>query len=353
MEMSFCSEQDVMDVVDAMMAEVCATAEVEYPVDVPRITYAEAMDRYGMDAPDMRFGMLLHDVGEIVKKTDFKVFTGALENGGLVKAICPKGGAKFTRKEIDAYTAYAAEFGAKGLAWCKLEGGDFAGGISKFLSDEVKAELKSATGAEEGDILLFMADKPGVVNRVLGELREKLGADLNLYKEGDMAWCWVTDFPLVEWNEDEGRWDSLHHPFTAPNFNDLDKIESDPGSVRSRAYDLVCNGHELGGGSIRIHDLDMQKRVFELLGIGEAEAEEKFSFLLSALKYGAPPHGGVAMGLDRIVMLLTGMPSLRDVIAFPKTQRGTCPLTDAPSRIDEKQLAELDVKLIAPPEEVQ
>jgi aspartyl-tRNA synthetase len=353
MEMSFCSEQDVMDVVDAMMAEVCATAEVEYPADVPRITYAEAMDRYGMDAPDMRFGMLLHDVGEIVKKTDFKVFTGALENGGLVKAICPKGGAKFTRKEIDAYTAYAAEFGAKGLAWCKLEGGDFAGGISKFLSDEVKAELKSATGAEEGDILLFMADKPGVVNRVLGELREKLGADLNLYKEGDMAWCWVTDFPLVEWNEDEGRWDSLHHPFTAPNFNDLDKIESDPGSVRSRAYDLVCNGHELGGGSIRIHDLDMQKRVFELLGIGEAEAEEKFSFLLSALKYGAPPHGGVAMGLDRIVMLLTGMPSLRDVIAFPKTQRGTCPLTDAPSRIDEKQLAELDVKLIAPPEEVQ
>ncbi|MFP4052694.1 MAG: aspartate--tRNA ligase [Phycisphaerae bacterium] len=349
LEMSFCSEKDVMGVVDAMMSAVCTAAGKQYPAEVPVISYEEAMNRYGLDAPDMRFGMLLCDVGDIVARTDFKVFTGAIESGGAVKVLCPRGGAKFTRKEIDAYTAYASEFGAKGLAWCKLEGGEFAGGVSKFLSDEVKAELKQRTGAEEGDILFFMADKLSVVHRVLGELREKLGRDMELYDPADMAWCWVVDFPLVEWNEDEKRWDSLHHPFTAPKFEDLDKLESDPGSVRSRAYDLVCNGHELGGGSIRIHDLSMQKKVFTLLGIAEQEAEEKFSFLLDALKYGAPPHGGVAMGLDRIVMLMTGRPSLRDVIAFPKTQKGACPLTDAPSPVDDRQLAELDLKVITPP----
>jgi aspartyl-tRNA synthetase len=293
--------------------------------------------------------MLLRNVSDIVKKSDFKVFTETLAHGGIVKGLCVQGGAKFTRKEIDAYTAYAADFGAKGLAWVKLENGTFAGGFSKFVTPEVGAELREALGAKDGDLLFLVADKPAGANKALAALRSKLGKDMGLYKDDDFQWCWVTEFPLVDWNEEEHRWDAMHHPFTSPMPEDLDKLDTDPGAVRARAYDLVCNGTEMGGGSIRMHSVDMQAKVFGLLGINKESAEARFGFFLQALRFGAPPHGGLALGLDRIVMIMTGASSLREVIAFPKTQRGTCPLTDAPTPVDDKQLAELDIRVIAPP----
>jgi len=350
-EMSFCTERDVMDVTNRVLRAVCELAGKPFPDAPPVMTYAEAMSSYGTDRPDLRFELKLSDVTEIVRGTDFKVFAQAIASGGAVKVICPPGGAKFTRKEIDAYTAYAGEYGAKGLAWCKVQADAFAGGVAKFLDGDVQDRLRRATGAAAGDILFFVADETATVHKVLGALRCRLAEDLALYDPGEFKWCWVVDFPLVEWNEQQGRWDSLHHPFTSPNPEDLEKMDSSPGDVRSRAYDVVCNGTELGGGSIRIHSADLQRRLFALLGIGEREAHEKFEFLLDALKYGAPPHGGVALGLDRIVMILTGGQSLRDVIAFPKTQRGACPLTGAPAAVDERQLAELDLKLLAPPRE--
>ncbi len=351
LEMSFVRESDVMDVTNRLMASVCQAAGKPFPKDVPIIPYPEAMEKYGIDRPDLRFEMLLTDVGPVVAKTGFKVFTGALEAGGIVKCICPKGGAKFTRKEIDEYTALVADYGAKGLAWCKLENGDYAGGIAKFLSDPVKAELKQATGAQDGDILMFLADKPRVVNAGLAALRSRLGRDLDLIDPEAMAWCWVTQFPLMEYSEDDDRYYALHHPFTMPHPDDLDKLDTDPGNVRSRAYDIVCNGLEMGGGSVRIHSPQLQRRVFAALGISEEEAREKFSFLLDALRFGAPPHGGLALGLDRVAMVMAGGESLREVIAFPKTQRGTCPLTDAPGTVEEVQLAELSLRVISPQKE--
>jgi aspartyl-tRNA synthetase len=348
-EMSFAAEADVMGVTNQVMRAVCQAAGHRFPDEIPVMSYAEAVGVYGSDAPDLRFELPLKDVSDIVAETEFKVFSNVLAAGGAVKAICPPGGAKFTRKEIDGLAAFIADFGAKGLAWCKVEGGQFAGGVAKFLGDDVRERLCERLGAGEGDILLFVADKPAVVHKALGALREKLGADLGLYDADAFAWCWVVDFPLVEWNEEQGRFDSLHHPFTSPKFEDLERMASDPSAVRSKAYDLVCNGVELGGGSIRIHSSELQKRIFALLGIGEDEAHVKFDFLLDALTYGAPPHGGIALGVDRIVMMLVGGQSLRDVIAFPKTQRGTCPLTGAPSEIDDRQLAELDLKILVPP----
>ncbi|GAH60059.1 unnamed protein product, partial [marine sediment metagenome] len=279
-----------------------------------------AMDKYGSDKPDMRFELLLRDVSAILKDCPFKVFGDAISAGGIVKGLCIPGGAKFTRKEIDSHTAFAGEYGAKGLAWCKVESGGFAGGVAKFLDAGMQAALREAFGAGAGDILFFVADALATANKALAALRCKLGKDLNLYDHDDFAWCWVTDFPLVEWNEDEQRWDSLHHPFTSPRPEEMDKLETDPASVRSRAYDIVLNGVELGGGSIRIHSPQIQERIFALLGIAEAEAHERFDFLLEALRFGAPPHGGIALGLDRIVMMMVGGESIREVIAFPKTQ---------------------------------
>jgi len=353
LEMSFCCRQDVMDITNRILRAVCRVADKPFPSDVAVISYAQAMEQYGTDRPDLRFELKLCDVSEIVACSPFKVFQDALAGGGVVKAICPPGGAKFTRKEIDAYAAQACELGAGGLAWCKVEGGALVGGSAKFLTDKIPAQLIERTGARDGDILFFVADKPAVASRVLGALRTKLGKDLQLYSPDDFTWCWVVDFPLMEWNEQEHRWDSLHHPFTAPRDEDLDRLEIDTAGVLAKAYDIVCNGTELGGGSIRIHNTQLQQRIFNLLGIDEQQAHVKFDFLLNALRFGAPPHGGLALGLDRVVMILLGAASLRDVIAFPKTQRGICPLTNAPSVVDEKQLAELDIKTIVPPTGVE
>jgi aspartyl-tRNA synthetase len=348
-EMTFVDRDDVMKVINNIMREVCAVAGKGFPDEVEVMTYADAIEHYGIDRPDLRFDMKLYDVGDILAASEFKVFAGALASGGIVKMIVPPGGASFTRKDIDGYTAYAAEYGAKGLAWTKLEKGQASGGVAKFIPAEMLEELKARSGAKDGDILFFMADDAATVNKVLAALRVKLGRDLKLYDPAELAWCWVVDFPLVEWNPDEKRWDALHHPFTSPLPEDEHLLDSEPGKVRARAYDIVCNGTELGGGSIRIHSPELQQKIFGLLGINPEQAKAKFDFLLDALRFGAPPHGGVALGLDRIIMIMTGSASLRDVIAFPKTQRGSCPMVSAPSAVDDKQLAELDIQVIAPP----
>ena len=349
-EMSFATEADVRAVTNEVFGEICRVCGRPFPDEVPLMSYAEAMDRYGIDRPDMRFEMLLSDVSDIVGTTDFQVFRNSIARGGVVKGLCAPGGAKFTRKEIDAYTAHAADFGAKGLAWCKAEAGGFVGGTAKFLDQTVQAALRERFGANAGDLLMFVADELPAANKALAALRSKLGADLNLYGPDDFAWCWVTDFPLLEWNADEGRWDSPHHPFTAPRPEDLDKVAAgEPEGVLSRAYDIILNGTELAGGSIRIHDPEVQRQIFGLLGISEEEAQSRFGFFLRALEYGAPPHGGIAFGLDRVVMLMVGADSLREVIAFPKTQRGQCLLTDAPSHVDEQQLRELGIRVAIPP----
>ena len=348
-EMSFVTEADVMAVTNNILRSVCELGGKEFPAEVPVMTYAEAMRRYGSDRPDLRFGMELVDIAELAGQCDFGVFKSALSAGGAVKCICVPGGADMTRRQTDALAEWAKEFGAKGLAVTKVIAADkLETGIAKFLVP-IAAQLIECCGASAGDLLCFAADSSDVVNRVLGELRCKLAGERDMIPADVLKWLWVVDFPLVAFNDGEKRWDSLHHPFTSPNYEDVALLDSSPGEVRSRAYDIVCNGTELGGGSIRIHNLDMQKRVFALLGIAEEEAHAKFDFLLNALRFGAPPHGGIALGLDRIVMMMVGGQSLRDVIAFPKTQRGQCPLTGAPAEVDDKQLAELDLKVLVPP----
>ncbi|MEM0913329.1 MAG: aspartate--tRNA ligase [Planctomycetota bacterium] len=343
LEMSFVDRDDVMAMVEGMIRKVWqGILGVEVP-EIRRMPYAEAMSRYGSDRPDLRFGMELVDVTELAGKTDFKVFKNAIDAGGAVQVIRVPGGAKMTRKETDALAEWVKQFGAGGLPITKVEGGTCASGIGKFVAS-IASDLIAATGAEDGDLLCFgVSSKLSVVQRVLGELRVKLAKDLGLIKPGQWEWLWVVDFPLVDWNDEHKRWDSLHHPFTAPKPEDEGKLESAPGEVLSNAYDLVLNGSELGGGSIRIHRSDVQQRIFDLLGIGEAEAKEKFGFLLDALRFGTPPHGGLAFGLDRIVMHLCDTTNIRDVIAFPKTQTGADLMTEAPAPVEQLQLNELQL----------
>lgn len=346
MELSFVDEEQVIDVVEGMIAALFKkTRDLDVGQSFKRITYDEAMARFGTDRPDTRFGLELVDLTDIAAACDFKVFRGAAESGGTVRAINAKGCATFTRKELDDLTDFAVQFGARGLAWVKVkEDGSWQSPIAKFFSDAERQRIAETLEAAPGDLLFFGADKPSIVFQVLGELRCELARRLEMLDKNDFNFIWVTDFPLVEYDEKEKRFQALHHPFTAPRESDVDKLDEDPGSVYSRAYDLVLNGTEIGGGSIRIHDPKIQLKVLKALSITEEEAEEKFGFLLKALQYGAPPHGGIAFGLDRLLMLITGSDSIRHVIAFPKTQKATCPLTDAPSRVERKQLTELHIR---------
>ncbi|MDI3547673.1 MAG: aspartyl-tRNA synthetase [Halanaerobiales bacterium] len=344
-EMSFVSEKDIFRVVDGLMRRIFGLRGIEIPEEIPVMTYREAMDKYGSDKPDLRFGMELKDISGIVKDSEFKVFSNTVSNGGLVKGINFKGGADSPRSKIDGYTDYVKIFKAKGLAWMALKEDGLKSPLAKFLSEAEIEGIKEAMGAENGDLLLLVADKPAVVADSLGNLRLKIAREEGLIPENKYEFLWVTDFPLLEYDEEEGRYVAKHHPFTSPLAEDIPLLETEPEKVRSRAYDLVLNGEELGGGSIRINNRELQQKVFKALNIDEAEAEEKFGFLLEAFEYGTPPHGGIAFGLDRLMMILSGADSIRDVIAFPKTQKATSPMTKAPSKVSEKQLRELNIRV--------
>jgi aspartyl-tRNA synthetase len=322
--------------------------DVDFPEPFPSMTWAEAMERFGIDRPDLRFGLELKNVSDIVANADFKVFASVVKNGGLVKAINAKGCADFTRKQIDELTEFAAVYRAKGLAWIKIKEDQWQSPIAKFFSDAEKEALKQRLDLEPGDIVFFVADKPNITNEALGQLRNELARRLGLIDDNEFKFTWITHFPMFEYDETEKRYQALHHPFTAPMEADIDKLESNPLDVNSRAYDLVLNGVEIGGGSIRIHDSELQERVLKCLGIGKEEANEKFGFLLEALTFGAPPHGGLAFGLDRLVMLICREDSIRNVIAFPKTQKATCLMTQAPSKAVAAQLRELAIKTVKP-----
>ena len=356
-ETSFLNEDDITSLMEEMIDLLFKKVlDIKLPSPFPRMSYQEAMNRYGSDRPDIRNPLELINVGDLMKTVDFKVFSGpANMEDGRVAALNVPGGSSLTRKEIDDYTTYVSQFGAKGLAYIKVN--DVALGreglqspILKFLPDDVVKNIIERTKTMSGDLIFFGADKTKIVNDALGSLRSKLGHDLNLLKD-KWAPVWIIDFPMFEYNNEEKRWESLHHPFTSPNTDDIESIKKDPGGAISRAYDLVMNGIELGGGSIRIHDAEMQKAVLDLLGIEKEEAQEKFGFLIDALGFGCPPHGGIAFGLDRTVMLMTESESIRDVIAFPKTQTASCLLTSAPASASTKQLQELGIKLSKPKSE--
>ena len=346
-EMSFVDREDVMGVMEGMIATVFRDAigvDVELPMQ--RITYAEALDRFGVDNPDLRFGLELVELSELVKDSGFKVFADVVKGGGIVKALNAKGCGTFSRKEIDDLTDFVKIYGAKGLAYAKVTEEGWQSPIAKFFTADELSGLNKVLDVQVGDLLLFVADSFRVANESLGRLRGHLGHKLGLTSKSDFRFVWVTDFPLLEWDGEARRHVAVHHPFTAPMDEDVPLLDSAPGRARAKAYDLVLNGSEIGGGSIRIHDQTVQSRMFRLMGIEAEEAREKFGFLLEALEYGAPPHGGIAFGLDRLTMILTGSDSIRDVIAFPKTQKATCLLSEAPGVVDEKQLQELSIRLV-------
>ncbi len=345
-EMSFVDREDVIACMEGLIARMFKDAlGVELEVPFERLTHDEAVGRYGLDAPDTRFGLELVDVTDIVRGAGFKVFAAVADKGGVVKAVNAKGCAGFTRKELDELTELAALYGGKGLAWVKIVDGGWQSPIAKFFTDDEKRAIEAAVRAEKGDLVLFSADKREVANPVLGRIRNELGRRLNLIPKEGFSFVWVTDFPMFEYDEAEKRYYAVHHPFTSPMDEDIGKLDSAPLEVRAKAYDIVLNGEEIGGGSIRIHDQGVQTKIFELLGMGSGEAREKFGFLLDALSFGTPPHGGIAFGLDRILAIMTGSESIRDVIAFPKTQKAVCMMSGAPSEVDRKQLDELCLRV--------
>ncbi|MFT5042737.1 MAG: aspartyl-tRNA synthetase [Hyphomicrobiaceae bacterium] len=346
LEMSFVTGAQVMALVEELVKGIFSQVlGREFEGDFPRMPYDEAVARYGTDRPDTRFAMELVELTDVFHDSGFKVFRSACDGGGAIKAICVKGGATMSRKEIDDLGSYAADFGAKGMAWIKMTDGQWQSPIVKFFKDDEREAVSARTGVEDGDLVLFAADSKKVVHDVLGALRIRVAEQRGLIDEKRLDFLWVTDFPLVEWKEEDKRYYALHHPFTAPLPEDMDKLASDPGAVKADAYDIVLNGTELGGGSLRIHRPDVQSRVLEVLGIDDEEARDKFGFLLDALAYGAPPHGGLALGLDRLVATLIGADSIRDAIAFPKTQKASCLLTEAPSPVDPLQLRGLGLKV--------
>jgi aspartyl-tRNA synthetase len=345
-EMSFVGEEEVMDLAEGMMTTLFKDV-LNRDIHTPfaRLTYEEAVGRFGLDKPDTRFGLELKEVSDIVGGSGFKVFANAVKKGGIVKALNAKGCINFSRKEIDDLTDFVAVYRAKGMAWIKVKENEWQSPIAKFFTDDEKQALAERIQMEPGDLVFFVADRPKVVNESLGNLRNHLGEKLNLIVQNEFNFLWVTRFPMFEYDETEKRYQALHHPFTSPLEADYDKLADDPPAVLSRAYDLVLNGFEIGGGSIRIHQRDVQEKVFEALGMDRESYEAKFGFLLSALDSGAPPHGGIAIGFDRLVMLLCGESSIRDVIAFPKTQKAACLLTGAPSATSKEQLEELHLRL--------
>jgi len=345
-EMSFVDEKDVMSIMENMVSYVFKeTIGVEIPTPLPIISYHNAMERYGSDKPDIRYDFEIKNVEDFAKLTEFSVFHSALKNGGVVRALPVYGGGEFSRKKIDELTELAKKYGAKGLAFVKVTDEGLNGGISKFINEKAASELLDKTGSKPGDIIFFMADKWETALITLGALRTTLAKEFGLVKKDEYKAVWVVDFPLFEKDIETGRLVARHHPFTSPQLEDIDKLESDPLSVKARAYDMALNGYEIGGGSIRIYKKDLQSRMFRALGISAEEAKEKFGFLLGAFEYGAPPHGGIAFGFDRLIMVLTGEDSIREVIAFPKTTTAQSPMDGAPSGVDEKQLEDLGIQL--------
>jgi aspartyl-tRNA synthetase len=347
LEMSFADEEAVITLHEGMMQALYRTVlEKELTLPFPRLTFREAMDRFGTDRPDTRFGLEIRDLTGPASESEFRVFRQVIDGGGVVKAVAVPGGAEgFSRKDLDELGASAAEWGAKGLAWAKVAEGGWQSPVKKFFPDGLQEAMNRAAGAGPGDLLLLVSDRDETALHVLGMLRLHLARRLGLVRDDEPAFVWVTEFPLLEHDEEEGRLAAVHHPFTSPVEEDLPRLVDEPEAVRARAYDLVLNGSEIGGGSVRIHTRERQDQLFRVLGISTEEAEAKFGFLLEGLKYGAPPHAGMALGFDRLVAIMTGAESIREVIAFPKTQRATCPLTGAPSRVDERQLRELGLSL--------
>jgi len=347
LEMSFTDEEGVMNIFEGMMKTLFKEImgkDISTPI--PRLEYREAMDRFGTDKPDMRFGVELREITDLVADSDFMVFKNTIKDGGVVKAVRVEKGANFTRKILDELSQSVMKWGAKGLSWIKVTDDGWQSSMSKFIGDKEKEAINKRMGAATGDLILIISDRPEIANRVLGMLRQDVARRLDVIDKDEYAFLWVTRFPLLEYNETEQRLDSVHHPFTSPLEEDIHLLKDDPEKVRAKSYDLVLNGVELGSGSIRIHNISMQEEIFNILGISKEEADRRFGFFLEALRYGAPPHGGMALGFDRLVAVMSGVDSLRDVIAFPKTTSATCLLTDAPARVDDAQLRELSIQLI-------